>query len=229
MKAATRRPAFFSCLTAALLLAMTPARAGFLFHYEAENGERLLTNQVDREQRPLGSGNRHYTRQVRVVWYPDTNVHAYRNWGSDEAAVRPSMSRNRDAFDPLIQAAAQRHGVDFGLIKAVIHTESGFDPRARSGPGAQGLMQLMPATAARYQVKDVWDPAQNIEAGTRHLRHLLDRYRDLPLALAAYNAGEGNVKRYGGIPPFAETRDYIRRVAGRYERLYGGQRIAGLD
>ena len=83
-------------------------------------------------------------------------------------------------------------------------------------------MQLMPATAARYDVTNVWDPAQNIEAGSRHFRHLLNRYDDLTLALAAYNAGEGNVRKYNGVPPFAETRDYIQRVTGRYQRLYGG-------
>ncbi len=200
----------------------TPATAQYLYQFEAQNGERLLTNQVDQSKRPVGAGNQHFTRQVKVTWYPDTNVHRYGNWGDNEAAVRPSMSKNRHAFDALIRQAAVKHQLDFGLIKAIIHTESGFNPNAKSGPGAQGLMQLMPATAARYNVRDVWDPAQNIEAGSRHFRYLLNRYDDLSLALAAYNAGEGNVKKYNGIPPFAETRDYIARVTGRYQRLYEG-------
>jgi soluble lytic murein transglycosylase-like protein len=81
-------------------------------------------------------------------------------------------------------------------------------------------MQLMPATAEQYRVADVWDPEQNIEAGSRHLRYLLNRYKDVTIALAAYNAGQGNVDRYGGIPPFSETKDYVARVMSRYQRLY---------
>jgi len=200
----------------------TTANAQYLYQFESKSGERLLTNQVDQGKRPVGAGNQHFTRQVKVTWYPDTNVHRYGNWGDNEAAVRPSMSKNRNAFDDLIRQAANKYQLDFGLIKAIIHTESGFNPNAKSGPGAQGLMQLMPATAARYNVANVWDPAQNIEAGSRHFRHLLNRYDDLTLALAAYNAGEGNVRKYNGVPPFAETRDYIQRVTGRYQRLYGG-------
>lgn len=210
-------------LAALLACALLPAAglAGNLYKFQDKDGNVLLTNQVDSNRKPLRDGKQ-YRKLVKVTWYADTNVHKYGNWGSSEASVKPSMSRNRNAFDELIRAAAVRHNLDFGLVKAVIHTESGFDPRARSGPGAQGLMQLMPATAARYRVQDVWDPAQNIEAGSRHLRHLLNRYNDLSLALAAYNAGEGNVKKYGGIPPFAETRDYVERVTGRFNRLYAG-------
>ena len=133
----------------------------------------------------------------------------------------PSFSKNRDAFDHLIRKVADREGVDRGLVKAVIHTESGFNPSALSKPGAQGLMQLMPATAQRYAVRNVFDPADNIDGGVRHLRYLLKRYEnDLTLALAAYNAGEKNVERYDGVPPFPETQDYVKRVLSRYEKLY---------
>ncbi len=116
-------------------------------------------------------------------------------------------------FSELIRGAATRYGVDASLVHAVIRAESNYEPRARSRRGARGLMQLMPATLRAYQVHDAYDPRANIEAGTRHLRTLLDR---LPLAeaLAAYNAGAGAVARHGGVPPFPETRSYIARVLG---------------
>lgn len=220
---AIRLPHLLSRLSLASLLVLTclsSAQAGKLYRFQDADGNVLLTNQVDDNRKPLNGDNQQYRKLVKVTWYPDTNVHRYGNWGGSEAAVKHSASRNRNAYDEIIRAAAARHNLDFGLVKAVIHTESGFDPNARSGPGAQGLMQLMPATARRYRVADAWDPAQNIEAGSRHLRYLLNRYGELPLALAAYNAGEGNVDKYGGIPPFPETRDYVQRVSGRFDRLY---------
>ena len=120
----------------------------------------------------------------------------------------------------IIHAAAARHGVDEKLITSVIAAESNFNPRAVSRKQAQGLMQLLPATSARFSVKDAFDPAQNIEAGTRYLKQLLEQYRgNLVLALAAYNAGPELVARYGGVPPIAETRAYIRRVTERYSSL----------
>ncbi len=116
-------------------------------------------------------------------------------------------------FATLVRAAAERHGLEAELIASVIAAESDFNPRAVSRKGAQGLMQLMPATAERFAVRDVFDPAQNIEAGSRFLKELLQRYNgDLSLALAAYNAGPERVEQYRGIPPFAETRAYVQRV-----------------
>ncbi len=96
--------------------------------------------------------------KVKVTYYPDSNIHSYRNWGNSEASVLPSYSRNKNAFDHIIQQAAQQHGVSEGLIKAVMHTESGFNVNARSPVGAQGLMQLMPATARRFNVSNAYDP-----------------------------------------------------------------------
>jgi hypothetical protein len=122
-------------------------------------------------------------------------------------------------FDALIVSAAARHGVSPRLLRAVIRVESNFEHRARSRKGAMGLMQLMPPTARQYAVANPYDPAANIEAGARHLRTLLDRF-DLSLALAAYNAGEGAVRRFGGMPPYPETRDYVRRIL----HLVGGVR-----
>jgi soluble lytic murein transglycosylase-like protein len=118
----------------------------------------------------------------------------------------------------LALAAARRHHVDPGLVQAVVAVESGFRPEAVSPKGAQGLMQLMPATARALGVADAFDPAQNLDGGTRHLRALIDRYGgDVKSALAAYNAGEGAVARHRGVPPYRETRDYVRKVLRRVE------------
>ena len=111
----------------------------------------------------------------------------------------------------MIVSAARRHEVDPLLVQAVIRAESNFRPRARSRRGARGLMQLMPSTLREYAVDNPYDPAANIDAGTRHLRGLLDRFA-LKDALAAYNAGQGAVLRHGGVPPFAETEAYVSRV-----------------
>ncbi len=133
----------------------------------------------------------------------------------------PSYSKNKNAYDSIIRQAAQTYGVSEGLIKAVMHTESGFNVQARSPVGAQGLMQLMPATARRFNVSNAYDPQQNIMAGAKYLAWLLKRFNgNTTLALAGYNAGEGNVAKYKGVPPFRETQDYVRRVSSRYQNLY---------
>jgi soluble lytic murein transglycosylase len=123
--------------------------------------------------------------------------------------------QRRRAYDPIIREAAERHGIEEALVKAVIRVESDFRPDAVSPKGARGLMQLMPATARMRNVWHVFEPRQNIEGGVKHLRYLLDRYSgNLRLALAAYNAGEGAVDRNGGVPPYRETSDYLTRVLG---------------
>jgi soluble lytic murein transglycosylase-like protein len=124
--------------------------------------------------------------------------------------MRPSSNTEFDAY---IDAAVALHAVSRELVRAIIQVESAFDNRAVSTAGARGLMQLMPATARRFGVSDSFDPRQNIFAGTRYLRILLDTYGgDVSLSVAAYNAGEGAVARYNGIPPFQETRNYVRKV-----------------
>lgn len=116
-----------------------------------------------------------------------------------------------------VTAAAGRYGIPAPLIHAVIRVESGYNPRAVSRRGAQGLMQLMPETAALLGVRDSFNPHQNIDAGSRHLRGLMQRFgNDLPLVLAAYNAGEQAVLTHRGVPPYQETRQYVSRVIGLY-------------
>ena len=136
--------------------------------------------------------------------------------------LHPRNAEPTDTFDPFIQAASRRHKVDLKLIRAIMFSESANLPEAVSPKGAQGLMQLMPATAERFGVSDSFDPEQNIEGGTRYLRFLLDRYDgDITLAVAAYNAGEGAVDRYKGIPPYKETVAYVRKV----EQILNNSRI----
>ena len=139
---------------------------------------------------------------------------AYRSKGTlvHSAGFRVGASSNT-VFDAHIDAAAALHGVSRALVRAIIQVESAFDSMAVSTAGARGLMQLMPATARRFGVTDSFDARQNIFAGTRYLRILLDTYGDdVSLSAAAYNAGEGAVARYSGIPPFPETRNYVRKV-----------------
>lgn len=132
----------------------------------------------------------------------------------------------RSNFEDFILSASTRHSIDPDLIRAVIKTESDFNSNARSSKGAMGLMQLMPDTARQHNVLDAYNPLENIEGGVRHLRLLLSRYRgNLELSLAAYNAGINAVERHGGIPPYAETRQYVQRVL----RFYDGYRETGVQ
>lgn len=130
-------------------------------------------------------------------------------------------------YDPFIENVARENGLSAALIKAVALAESGFDPHAVSPKGAQGLMQLMPETARQYGVEDAFDPLQNLRAGALHLRGLLDEFDgDLTLALAAYNAGAGAVKRHGGVPNYRETKEYVRKVRTNLAQERRGRRTA---
>ncbi|MGW8247020.1 MAG: lytic transglycosylase domain-containing protein [Acidiferrobacterales bacterium] len=175
-----------------------------LFIYQTPDGSRMLTDHLlsDPSYRLIRSGQA--ARGAGVIL-------AGKN--------RQFFRTNPKAYDKLIARMAKAHDVDSGLIKAVIYVESRFNPYATSSKGAAGLMQLMPATADEYGVDNVYDPAQNIEAGVLHLKYLLKRYRNKKLAIAAYNAGQTNVDRFRGIPPYSETRKYVKRVL-RYSKIY---------
>jgi soluble lytic murein transglycosylase-like protein len=145
---------------------------------------------------------------------PGARELALRALAASRAAGRPQLLL--EDLIARIDRAAARAGVDARLAHAVVRTESNYQPLAISPKGAMGLMQIMPATAAQYGVRDPFDPDQNLDAGLRHLKMLLGRHRSLSLALAAYNAGEGAVARYGRVPPYRETQDYVRRIVALY-------------
>jgi soluble lytic murein transglycosylase-like protein len=122
-------------------------------------------------------------------------------------------------IDALVNDNAQSQSVDPALVKAIIANESGFNANATSNVGAQGLMQLMPGTAAGLGVANAYDPAQNVAGGTKYIKQLLDRFGgDVKLAVAAYNAGPGAVEKYGGVPPYAETQNYVQNVLSSYAK-----------
>ena len=137
---------------------------------------------------------------------------------------RPAMNVDRDGVEKIVREAAERHHVDPALVRAVIETESNWNPAARSNKGALGLMQLIPTTASRFGVNDIFSPQQNVDAGVHYLKTLLERYNgNLDLALAAYNAGEGAVDRAHGIPSYRETRNYVQKVQNAYFRPGSGR------
>jgi len=174
---------------------------------------------------PAGAG-----RPIYAFTAPDGTIHftdvrrdeRYQRLPEPEAARAVSRrAPQRWEYDGLIGLTAREHRVEPALVKAVIAAESGFDPEAVSRRGARGLMQLMPTTASRLGVEDPLHPTENVRGGTRYLRLMLDRYGDVERALAAYNAGPGAVDRHGGVPPYRETRDYVRRVMTYYRHYHG--------
>jgi soluble lytic murein transglycosylase len=191
-----------SIAIAAMVMNITPAIAD-VFAYKDANGVLTFTNV------PNHAG---YRRVIK-----ESNGQTY--LGSTASS----------AYEDLIRSAANRHNLDVDLVRAVIRAESDFNSNARSQKGAMGLMQLMPETARFHKVVDAFDPSDNVEGGVRHLKMLLERYQgNLELSLAAYNAGSGAVEKHGGIPPFAETREYVRRVL-RYYDSYRGSGLTSIQ
>jgi hypothetical protein len=208
-------------LTAAMLMASVPARAE-LVYFATGRVMSVKGHRTEGESLVLtmrGGGEMICDRSIVARIEPDeipypevTPDEAVAAVSSTEAVLQSSALLQTDArYEAIIVQAAARHGVDPTLVRAVIQVESNYQYRARSVKGAQGLMQLMPATARRYGVRNPYDPAANIEAGIKHLKFLLERF-PLAIALAAYNAGEATVARFGGVPPYAETRTYVDRV-----------------
>src|SRR5258705_3671416 len=173
-----------------------------------------------------GDGTVHFTNAPTDPRYK--NLSGYSSGTSAGFLRLPPADTAR--YTTEIKAAAERYGVSERVVQAVIRVESAFNPKAVSVKGAQGLMQLMPETASMLGVRNSFDPQQNIDGGVRHLRGLIDRFgNDLPLALAAYNAGEKAVVNHRGIPPFPETRDYVTRVLHLYDRGTNGSARASSD
>jgi soluble lytic murein transglycosylase-like protein len=173
--------------------------------YELPNGSRIVTDHA--------LNNPNY-RLVRVG--KDTRGPGHLLASRDSQLFRADPT----TYDSMIKRMANQHRVDFALIKAIMHVESSFNPYAASHKGALGLMQVLPATAKRYGIEDIYDPAQNIEAGVRHIRYLSELFSNKQyLVIAAYNAGENAVRRHNGIPPYAETQAYVRKVL-HFKRQY---------
>ena len=199
----------FSAALAGLVGAPRPVRAQSTSVTDA-TGRRMFIN-ADPPLMKLATPKPHST-----IYMPEEVSFLGRN--------RPAMNIDRDGVEKLVREAADRHNVDPALIRAVIETESNWNPGAVSRKGAMGLMQLVPTTAQRFGVNDAFNPKQNVEAGVRYLRTLLERYNgNLDLALAAYNAGEGAVDRAHGVPAYYETRNYVRRVQDAYFRPGSGR------
>ncbi len=181
-------------------LVVIPATAGSVYVYEHTDSSKLITNK--RKTSPA----------LKLI-----KSYHYKSTGSSVPRI---LTPRPSEYDSLIKNTAKLHGVDGNLVKAIIHVESSFSPNAQSHKGAYGLMQLMPATAIRYGVKDVADPQDNLSGGIRYLKDMLKRFgQDTRLALAAYNAGENAVARYNGVPPYHETVDYVAKVM-RLHSLY---------
>ncbi len=196
-------------ITSALLATSTAARAG-INSWRDSNGDVHLSNYTQ-PNLPV----------FRKATPPAPVQPRARTQRRRSTTIGSRVSKTTGRYDRLIREAANRHGVDYKLVKAVIHAESAFNHRAVSSKGAQGLMQLMPATARGLRVSNPFDARDNVDGGTRYLKQMLRRYRnDISLCLAAYNAGPGSVARYGGVPPYRETMSYIRKVKAlmrRYE------------
>ncbi|GAB1596422.1 lytic transglycosylase domain-containing protein [Lysobacter claricitrinus] len=160
-------------------------------------------------RRPVGVANAGAIRTIRYS-YMETCYAC----GAQPGVNFSTLRLKPDAYRSEIAAAALQYGVEESVVRAIIHAESAFNPNALSRVGAQGLMQLMPATARRFGVGNAFDPAQNIRGGVQYLAFLLKRFNgDVRLAAAGYNAGEGAVDKYGGVPPYSETQRYVQRVA----------------
>ncbi len=192
----------------------------------AQADDRLVMNWNAPPPRPPSAAEPIPAREVRSTVLLQQQQQPQPSRGGSQASLSPSELL-RGGVDTIIRAASLAYRVEAALIRAVIEVESGFNPNARSPVGATGLMQLMPATARRYGVRNPRDPVQNIDGGTRYLRDLLDLFNgNQQLALAGYNAGEGAVLRYGSrIPPYAETQAYVPKVMTAYRQ----HRLAAND
>ncbi|AWH36577.1 lytic transglycosylase domain-containing protein [Stenotrophomonas sp. ZAC14D1_NAIMI4_6] len=221
---AERNPVAVAASAASPVVAATPAAAPAAKAAATPRGGRMVSGQV---YSYMQDGVRHYTsaRPTQVANLGPVRTIRYSFMERCYACgVNPrvdfgSVRLNTTAFQTEISSAAREFGVEEAIVRAIIHAESAYNPTALSRAGAQGLMQLMPPTAARFGVSDSYDASQNIRGGVQYLAWLLKRFNgDLTLAAAGYNAGEGAVDRHGGVPPYSETQYYVRRVGQLADR-----------
>ncbi len=188
-----------------MLFVVFGAAQAEVYVYEMPDGTRVITDH------PINSK---HSRVVRVA--PDVK-------GAGKLAAQknsPVFREEASTYDRLIRRYADEYGVEFALVKAIMTVESAFNPYAVSNKGARGLMQMMPSTAARYGVTDIYNPVENVRAAAQHLKFLFDTFGNKPiLVIAAYNAGENTVKQHRGIPPYEETQNYVKKVLS-YQRQY---------
>ena len=207
-----RKPLLLLTFTAILSVsAQAQSTAGYrIDNFDFANAVQIQTPKVEPKNQPK--------RLIRLTSMP----------------VNPSLSgftTGNSEIDSFLVESGKRNSVDPLLLYSIMHQESSFKPRAMSYKGARGLMQLMPPTASRFGVANIWDPKQNIEGGARYMRFLLDLFSgDVNLALAGYNAGEGAVMKYGyRVPPYSETREYVRRIGQRYSLIRDPQAAANAS
>jgi hypothetical protein len=213
------RPAgSLGCVAAIIvMLAAGPARAD-IYGYVDERGVSHLSNV------PLDQRYYLFKKEHKETTFPGSSLVIINVPGTVPRRTTNVNPAHRKQYASMVSTVAKENGLDPALLHAVITVESGYNPKARSSKGAAGLMQLMPETARRYQVTDIWDPRQNVSGGARYLRDLLAMFNNnMGLALAAYNAGETAVIQHGNrIPPYPETRSYVPRVMQHYH-LYAGR------
>lgn len=204
------------------LFVSSPMAAADVYAYHGANGERILTDKriYDKNFRLVKTYKtpkkkvRTATQKKSTSKIPTSSANVF------HCANAAFIKKKQQHYQNIIRTYAAKYGVEEALIHSVVKQESCFNEKAKSRVGAMGLMQLMPKTAADLKVKDPWNPEQNIHGGVKYLSWMLKRFKgNKKFALAAYNAGPGRVDQYGGIPPFRETRNYVKRIMADYSRM----------
>ena len=218
------RSALFILVTLALAATSSSAQTYQVDNFDFPNAVQIQAPKVETPSKPA---TKRLTSARNYTYSPPSGALIHLTSQSLNPSLGGFTTGNSDV-DNFIVESGRRNSVDPLLLYSIMHQESSFKARAMSYKGARGLMQLMPFTASRFGVTNIWDPKQNIEGGARYMRFLLDLFSgDVRLALAGYNAGEGAVMKYGyNVPPYSETREYVRRIGNRYSMIRDPQAVA---